>query len=88
LVTIGGDPAQVKKSNDVPLDPARATTVAVTLSGARCYNRTMKECPLCGEQMKLHERQVQERAGSAARTLREWICPECDYFEEAEAGEV
>ena len=47
----------------------------------------MKECPLCGEQMKLHERQVQERAGSAARTLREWICPECDYFEEAEAGE-
>ena len=57
-------------------------------TGARCYNRTMKECPLCGEQMKLHVRQVQERAGSAARTVREWICPECDYFEEAEAGEV
>jgi acetone carboxylase gamma subunit len=48
----------------------------------------MKECPLCGEQMKLHARQVQDRAGSVARTLREWICPECDYFEEAEAGEV
>jgi acetone carboxylase gamma subunit len=48
----------------------------------------MKECPLCGEQMKLHVRQVQERAGSAARTVREWICPECDYFEEVEAGEV
>jgi hypothetical protein len=21
------------------------------------------------------------------RQLREWICPECDYFEEADAGE-
>jgi acetone carboxylase gamma subunit len=21
------------------------------------------------------------------RQIREWICPECDYFEEAEAGE-
>jgi hypothetical protein len=24
---------------------------------------------------------------AAARVSREWICPECDYFEEAEAGE-
>jgi acetone carboxylase gamma subunit len=24
---------------------------------------------------------------SAVKLLREWICPECDYFEEAEAGE-
>ena len=24
---------------------------------------------------------------SAVRVTREWICPECDYFEEAEAGE-
>jgi hypothetical protein len=21
------------------------------------------------------------------RQIREWICPECDYFEEAETGE-
>jgi hypothetical protein len=48
----------------------------------------MKDCPLCGEHMRLHARQVQERPGHAARTVREWICPECDYFEEAEAGEV
>jgi acetone carboxylase gamma subunit len=27
-----------------------------------------------------------ENAG-AVRVVREWICPECDYFEEAEAGE-
>ncbi len=25
---------------------------------------------------------------TAGREVREWICPECDYFEEAEAGEV
>ena len=24
---------------------------------------------------------------SAVRVVREWICRECDYFEEAEAGE-
>jgi acetone carboxylase gamma subunit len=49
----------------------------------------MKECPLCGETMRLHAREVRDRPGvnSAVKLLREWICPECDYFEEAEAGE-
>ena len=49
----------------------------------------MKECPLCGEAMRLHAREIMERPGmnSAGKLLREWICPECDYFEEAEAGE-
>jgi acetone carboxylase gamma subunit len=49
----------------------------------------MKECPLCGEPMRLHSREVPERPGlqSAAKVLREWVCPECDYYEEAEAGE-
>jgi C4-type Zn-finger protein len=51
----------------------------------------VKECPLCGENMRLHEREVQDRVpggGQAgSRTLREWVCPECDYFEEAEPGE-
>ena len=27
-----------------------------------------------------------ENAG-AVRVVREWICPDCDYFEDAEAGE-
>ena len=51
--------------------------------------RGMKECPLCGEPMRLHSREVPERPGlqSAAKVLREWVCPECDYYEEAEAGE-
>ena len=65
---------------------------------ARCQNALghlalteMKECPLCGEKMRLSVREVRDRVpGSsqmAVRVTREWICPECDYFEEAEAGE-
>lgn len=34
--------------------------------------------------MRLSEREVQDRDGTM-RHVREWICPECDYFEEAEA---
>lgn len=49
----------------------------------------MKECPLCGETMRLSERQVEEhipgQPQGAARIVREWICPECDYFEEADS---
>jgi acetone carboxylase gamma subunit len=33
--------------------------------------------------MRLSERDVEEKTGT--RRVREWICPECDYFEEAEA---
>jgi hypothetical protein len=51
----------------------------------------MKECPLCGETMRLSVREIQDAipgsAESATRVTREWICPECDYFEEAETGE-
>jgi C4-type Zn-finger protein len=50
----------------------------------------MKECPLCGETMRLSVRELRDRVpgtGQAVvRVAREWICPECDYFEEAEAG--
>ena len=51
----------------------------------------MKECPMCGEVMRLDVREVSEpipgQGQSTTRQTREWICPECDYFEEAEAGE-
>ena len=51
----------------------------------------MKECPLCGEIMRLTVREVRDSlpggAPGTVRILREWICPECDHFEEAEAGE-
>ena len=51
----------------------------------------MKECPLCGETMRLSTREIPERVpgvGQATvRVAREWICPECDYFEDAESEE-
>ena len=47
------------------------------------YNCRMHECPLCGEAMRLSEREVKEMDGTV-RQVREWICPECDYFEEAD----
>ena len=51
----------------------------------------MKECPLCGEVMRLTVRETRDEIPGQNQTtvghVREWICPECDYFEEAEAGE-
>jgi len=42
--------------------------------------------------MRLSVRETREAipgAGeSIVRITREWICPECDYFEEAESGEA
>ena len=46
---------------------------------------------MCGETMRLSEREIRDAIpGSgkpAVRILREWICPECDHFEELEPGE-
>jgi YgiT-type zinc finger domain-containing protein len=51
-----------------------------------------KECPLCGEMMRLREREVTDRVPGTSQTrvakFREWVCPECDYFEEAEEGQA
>jgi acetone carboxylase gamma subunit len=46
----------------------------------------MRECPLCTEAMRLSVREVQAANGSVT-LVREWICPDCDYFEEAETSE-
>jgi acetone carboxylase gamma subunit len=47
-----------------------------------------KECPLCGETMRLKETEtVVHVPGNPAPKMqhaREWVCPECDYFEEVE----
>ena len=47
-----------------------------------------KECPLCGEAMKLRESdavvKVPGNKSATTRKVREWVCPECDYFEEAD----
>jgi C4-type Zn-finger protein len=51
----------------------------------------MKECPLCGETMKVKSRELTDRVPGTGRTttciVREWVCPECDYWEEAESGD-
>jgi C4-type Zn-finger protein len=51
----------------------------------------MKECPMCGETMRIVTHTsadaIPGQGQTAVRVVREWICPECDYFEEAEAGE-
>ena len=47
-----------------------------------------KDCPMCGDAMRLNEREVIDRVPDSTQTrsvqFSEWVCPECDYFEEAE----
>ncbi len=47
----------------------------------------IKECPLCGGTMRYRESttpiQVRGNPNATPQTTREWICPDCDYFEEA-----
>ena len=49
-----------------------------------------QECPLCGGTMRIktHEHVVQIPGNPQAtkRPVQEWVCPECDYFEEREEG--
>jgi acetone carboxylase gamma subunit len=48
----------------------------------------LKECPMCGETMQIREGQITDRVPGTTQTktrkFREWICPECDYFEDVE----
>jgi transposase len=47
-----------------------------------------KECPLCGGTMRLRQQEAVVRVpgnlNATTRTTREWVCPDCDYFEEAD----
>jgi C4-type Zn-finger protein len=47
-----------------------------------------KECPQCGENMRLSLREEVRHIPGTSQVLRtpirEWICPECDYFEEVD----
>jgi C4-type Zn-finger protein len=49
---------------------------------------TTRECPLCGGTMKMKETQtvthIPGNPSDTTRTTSEWVCPDCDYFEEAE----
>jgi transposase len=46
---------------------------------------------MCGETMRLNEHEVADRIPGTPQpvvtTVREWTCPECDYFEDADENE-
>jgi len=48
-----------------------------------------KECPQCGEMMRLKVREQTDYIPGQSQVVRteikEWICPDCDYFEEYDA---
>ena len=50
-----------------------------------------KDCPLCGERMQLETRDTITRVPGTPQEIRsvvrEWVCRECDYFEEAEESD-
>lgn len=50
-----------------------------------------KECPMCGQTMRLVKRDDARRVPGTSEShihqIREWTCPECDYFEEATEDE-
>ena len=50
-----------------------------------------KECPLCGGTMTITRAEaVVHVPGYATPTTRmasEWVCPDCDYFEDADLDE-
>jgi rubrerythrin len=47
-----------------------------------------KECPLCGENMRRKDMELVDLVPGSSeakkRKVSEWVCPECDYFEEIE----
>ena len=50
-----------------------------------------RDCPMCGETMRLNEKELTENVPgtpqAAVTKIREWVCPECDYFEDVEDGD-
>ncbi|MCU0250960.1 MAG: hypothetical protein MUE61_12165 [Vicinamibacterales bacterium] len=51
-----------------------------------------QDCPMCGETMRLKVREQIDYIPGQSQTVRteikEWICPDCDYFEEYEESTV
>jgi C4-type Zn-finger protein len=47
-----------------------------------------RECPMCGDQMKLETRETIARVPGSSQEVKtvvqEWVCRECDYFEEVD----
>ena len=49
-----------------------------------------RECPMCGEVMRLVTREMMEHIPGQPKPMRhvvrEWVCPECDYFEDDDSA--
>jgi hypothetical protein len=47
-----------------------------------------QECPLCGERMHRKDLEIVDQipglSEAKRRKVSEWVCPECEYFEEIE----
>jgi YgiT-type zinc finger domain-containing protein len=52
----------------------------------------VKECPMCNELMRMRTAERVDTIPGTQQTVKrdykEWICPECDYFEDVEADEL
>ena len=48
----------------------------------------LKECPLCGGTMRLRQTTsvtlVPGNPKPTEHSAKEWVCPDCDYFEDAD----
>ncbi len=62
----------------------------VAACAMRYYARMPKECPMCGEFMRLVTREIVSRVPGTVQEIKtpvkEWVCPECDYFEDDESA--
>ena len=49
----------------------------------------VRECPMCSGSMRLREvettTQIPGNLKPTKHITREWLCPDCDYFEDADA---
>jgi len=49
-----------------------------------------RDCPMCGGSMQLRRLQrvtpIPGNPKAMTKTVAEWVCPDCDYFEEDEEG--
>lgn len=92
LLTIGSrrEPCQVSGARHAAADRRRLWRLRT--DGPMIRSTMTKECPMCGEvmRMRLAER-VDKIPGTqqiVKREYREWNCPECDYFEDANPEEL
>lgn len=50
-----------------------------------------RECPMCGGTMRLRVGETTVRVPgnprATPRPTREWVCPDCDYFEDPDEEE-